>query len=312
MPIETIRIRITPRDPYRSTLEPREAFWAKVRANEYSTESIASYEGKLTRGFGPALQMALITQLSRSLTAFDQELIPRSLLEFDSRALRTENRPLFADRHARQINKLFAQLLEQRQQASRAVIERLIAARGLFFATRIAGYSSLNLDLSTGSLKRLAKAFDDDFESFRVFLDAFVPVAFAGVFTEAQADRLDFEVKVPASLEQVFRAVARESEESPSLVAGAAKVSATSSRERAEWLWRLANGSLLIPVLLALLVMYQGMKMLSEIRRAQYEALQPVMEHQLKLLEQDRLRFAREATSAQQQVLPQPATPPMK
>lgn len=111
-------------------------------------------------------------------------------------------------------------------------------------------------------------------------------------------------MQVPAAYEQAFVA-------SPPSVPSAAPpippflpspptanvTPSTPARERAEWLWRLANGSLLVPFLLALVVMYYGVAMLKDVRGLQNEALKPVLEHQLKLLEEDRRRMFREAST---------------
>jgi hypothetical protein len=201
-----------------------------------------------------------------------------------------------------QILDSFTRLLEQRQQFFRdqpgiqRTLEKLGAAGAVHFSVRIAGYSSLNLDLSTGAFKSLAEAFDNDFDSFRVFLEAFVPQAFGEVFSSDAADRMNFTVQVPASYEKEFVLV-RSASPPPGPgdnTMQPASQPATTTRERAEWLWRLANGSLLVPLLLALLVMYQGMSMLKDIHASQAEAMKPILEYQLKLLEEDRHRLFKE------------------
>ena len=204
-----------------------------------------------------------------------------------------------------QVLDAFTRLLEQRQQifrespALQRVQERVAAASSVTFSVRLAGYSSLNLDLSLGSIKSVAEAFENDFDSFRIFLEAFVPQAFARVFWEENANRLDFFVQIPASYEQAF--IVKPDQTPVSISETTSVVSASPSapaRERAEWLWRLANGSLLIPLLLALVVMYFGMSALKEIMGSQNEALKPILEHQLKLLEEDRHRLFKEPPSA--------------
>jgi hypothetical protein len=314
MPSDAIRIRITPREREPTSDDPREAFWSAARSQ--SDQTIASSEAKLCREFGIELRRALLRELAEPLRTLDSELFPGSLRDFEHWMFRFMNGPS-SDRegYRYQFAEVFSRLLEQRQQvlrespSLRSVQERLAAAAGVTFSTRIVGYSSAILDLSAGSFSQLAKAFDNDFDSFRVFLEAFVPVAFAGVFSEDNADRLDFAVTIPTSAEQAFRAAAiggSPPQAAPS-VSQAVPGSPSGARERAEWIWRLANGSLLIPVLLALFVMYQGMKMLTEIRTAQHEAVKPILEHQLKLLEEDRQRLFRPSTSSPR--TPSPASP---
>jgi hypothetical protein len=320
MPTDPIRIRITPRESVLAERDAREAFWTAARRETESNQTIASSEAKLCREFGIELRRRLLRELAEPIHILDSELFPGSLRDFEHWMFRFMDGPSSErERYRYQFVEAFSRLLEQRQQvlrespSLRGVQERLAAAAGITFSTRIAGYSSLNLDLWPGSFKQLAKAFENDFDSFRVFLEAFVPAAFAGVFAQDNADKLNFAVTIPASAEQVFRAATIDTplpqmaQAAPPGVAG----SPGTARERAEWLWRLANGSLIIPVLLALLVLYQGMKMLSDIRATQYEALKPILEHQLKLLEEDRHRLLRDAASpTPMPPAPTPATTP--
>lgn len=315
MPPEAIRIRITPREVGQLLhSDARGNFWAAVRGKDSDSKvSIASLEGKLCREFSRALHRALLDKLSEPLRVLESELFT----PFSHFSEWLHFRRPDGDWGEYQIIEAISRLVEQRQAAIREsptlrqVQERLAAAATVSFATRITGYASLDLALSVGSFPQLAKAFGSEFESFRVFLEAFVPVAFRNVFDDEAADRLEFTVSIPSSTEQQFRIVP-ETSDMPSqqlapLVSQPAVPGQGAARERAEWLWRLANGSLILPVLLALFVMYQGVKMLSDIRSTQYEAIRPVLEHQLKLLEEDRHRFFREASPS---APPPPFIPP--
>jgi hypothetical protein len=61
--------------------------------------------------------------------------------------------------------------------------------------------------------------------------------------------------------------------------------------ERAEYMWRIANGSLLLPVLLALAVLYYVGTEMSSLRNIQMEALKPILDQQMELLKEDRERI---------------------
>lgn len=306
MPPEAIRIRIIPRETGQLPhSEPRRNFWATVRGQDADpTVSIASLEAKLCRQFGPTLRRVLLNELNEPLRSLDSELM-RPFRHFEDWLFHMRHRERDDDGY--QIFGAISRMVEQRQAtirestALRAAQERLAAAATVSFATRIAGYASLELAVSVGSLSQLAKVFDGEFESFRVFLEAFTGVVFGDIFDTAAADRMEFTVSIPSSIEQQFRAAPvtgdLPSQQSAPPVSLPGAPSQGAARERAEWLWRLANGSLILPVLLALLVMYQGVKMLSDIRSTEYEAIRPVLEHQLKLLEEDRHRFSREAPS---------------
>lgn len=154
----------------------------------------------------------------------------------------------------------------------------------------------MSLDLFVASIKGVTRAFDNDFDSFRVFLEVFVPQAFERVFFGESAG-VECSVQIPTTYQEAFAAPV--SVETPALPTQAL----AAARERAEWLWRLANGSLLVPFLLALAVMYYGVAISRDAARTQYEALKPILEHQLKLLEEDRRRLLRDTSGG--------ASPPM-
>jgi hypothetical protein len=299
-----MRIRISEREPNREIRDPREAFWASIREqNEsLSNQRPAKLEAGLCREFGVQLRTALVEHLSKPLRALDSELFSgrlRDLEEFFMH-LGGPEREWYRYQTGDVLAKFFQyrQELLQNSPALRQAQERLAAASGIVFSTRIVGYSSLSLDLSTGSFEQLAKVFDAHFDSFRVFLDAFVPVAFAGTFDQDTADKYAFEVTIPQSVEEAFNQAAQRLDSTrPAIPPGAGAVVAgpaaqSSARERAEWLWRLANGSLLIPVLITILLAFYGLQLLSDIRKSQQEALQPILQHQLELLREDRTRLS--------------------
>lgn len=299
---DAIRIRVTRRVPVPGPRDPREAFWAKSEQTSDDNRSIANSEAKLRRRFGIELRNALLRHLGEPLRELDKEFFPGSLLEFERLAFDyMSGASSESGQYRYQFIEAYSRLLEQRQQVLRespglrSVQERMAAAAGVSFSTRIAGYSSLNLDLLVGSIKQVARAFDDDFDSLRVFLEMFVPEAYARVFDVDHADSLDFAITIPTTVEHAFRSAAQGPVPQGAAVPLGAGGTAVAQRDRAEWLWRLANGSLLVPVLLALVVLYQGMKMLEDIRGSQHEMLMPILEHQLKLLQEDRLRMGRDA-----------------
>lgn len=156
------------------------------------------------------------------------------------------------------------------------------------------GYTSLNLDVDISPLHKLASAFESDFDSFRVFLDVFVPQTIGDIFTPDFANSFSYNIDVPQDFKQAFLAAPQ-----PAAIPKAAATEAappahtkgTDSQERAKWLWRLANGSLVVPVVLALIVLYFGWKEMSSLRDTQQKALESALDHQQKLLEQDRQRL---------------------
>jgi hypothetical protein len=179
----------------------------------------------------------------------------------------------------------------------KTAIRRLSHASRVLFRVEIAGYSSLDLAVYTAPIQSLAAAFESDFDSFRVFLDIFVPSSFSSIYGSQVADKLEYAIDIPEDFKTAFRArkrIEREPESAATTHASPAPTSPTSSdtaRWRAEWLWRLANGSLLVPVILALVVLYFALKDVGGLRELQQEGVESILTHQRKLLEEDRRRL---------------------
>lgn len=309
---DAIRIRASARDGVSEKRNPREAFWApllnleKVDRRGFP-QDISQLEARLCREFGGELRSALLDHLSKGLHIIDSEFLPSGLRNFERSFYRYIEFQK-EDRYGYQFIEAFTRYLEYRQEilrentALRKTQEQIAAAGSLFFSTRILGYASITFDLSVGSFSQLATTFDGNFDSFRVFLDAFVPVAFGQVFDQDFADSLDFAVSIPSSVEQAFDAAAAAAAAPAAMQpvapppVNAASVSA--DRQRAEWLWRLANGSLLIPVVITIAVLFYGAHLLLDIRNSQNAALQPILQHQLELLREDRLRMTNQTSQS--------------
>lgn len=294
----SIRIRLIARVQDSDVMNPREAFWLSMGHENGNYDAL---EGKLCNEFGPALRNLLIEHFSEPLRDADRKFFRGEFGDLDHFLFRYFDRPRKEkDWWQGQELDAIARIYEQRQQffnenpAIRATIEKIAATSPIIFAVRIAGYSSINLDLSVGSIKKVAEIFDGDFDSFRVFLEAFVPQAYARVFSSSDAERLDCAVQIPNTFARAFSATMSPSSPAVLPEQQISSLSPTSAREKAEWLWRLANGSLLVPVILSLAVMYLGMTMLRDIGKSQQTMMAPIFEHQMKLLEEDRHRLFKE------------------
>jgi len=119
------------------------------------------------------------------------------------------------------------------------------------FRCRVTGYSSLNVKMTVSGFQSLMEIFDRDFESFRVFFEPFLYRSLASAYNGHLASSLSAELRFPDAFKTDF--------ETPPPPPASTR-SRWDAHARADWLWRLANGSLLIPVLLALAVLvFAGM-----------------------------------------------------
>lgn len=298
---EPIKIRLTPRvSAHSEAKNQREEFWLSMGQENKNYEEL---EGQLCQGLGSALHDLLVDHLSAPLDHRNGILLRsefHELLSLLRKYMETRQSEKVSPREVE--TESIIRVFEQRQRLIferpelMAIFGKIAAGTKVIFVFRVTGYSSINLDLSVASLNKLSEAFDNDFESFRVFLEAFVPQAYARVFNYGDDKRLDCLVQIPASYAQAFNVAS-----SPSFPAAIqpqhlVEQSTVGGREKAEWLWRLANGSLILPVLLALYVMYQSVNVIGDATKSQRELMAPIFDHQMKLLEEDRLRLVNRPT----------------
>ena len=144
------------------------------------------------------------------------------------------------------------------------------------FCCRVTGYSSLNLEVAVSGFQSLAEIFERDFESFKVF---FEPFLFQALET-AYDGRLASSLSADPDFSEGFRAdFERRLPSSPSSSKQPTKQRPWSdSQARAEWLLRLVNGSLVVPVVLALLVLIFAGIALRDLHRSYVDGLARLLE----------------------------------
>jgi hypothetical protein len=263
--VTPIRVHIEsrfPRGDIKESAKPM-SFWSPYLAEQgrpIVPDTIIRVEAELERGLGQSLRKALVEHFAAA----------------DGFRLRRELGPSLED----------ARIL-------RGAREKVALASRVMFHVRIVEYGSLNLDVSAAPLDVVARLFDFDVAAFEVFLGAFVPDAFGSVFSVGFSDQHRFDVTVPPGVAAAFQAPPTAPDTArPAPDANPASPPPSDQQRKMELLWRLANGSLVMPVALALFVMWYGLKLLSEIQQAQLGAMTSLVEHQTTLLKEDRERFA--------------------
>jgi hypothetical protein len=131
----------------------------------------------------------------------------------------------------------------------------------VFFRGKIAGYGSLDFSVEIAGIDRLIKLFDNNFDLFRMFLDAYIPIAFQDTIDDWNP-KLSFEITALEQIREMFTLIAPQQQNA---------IITENKREqnrddRVKWFWTVANTSLILPVILALGVLYVQFKALSEER----------------------------------------------
>ena len=307
--LDLIRVKILERSDLYSTqdsgsnvaaLQRRQAFWENLLRDKTDiNKQISEFEYKIITGFGEHLKAKLINFFDKELSAIERRIygielnkIPQNKNEF------VRNAP-----HEYQI------LLNK----------RLLAAT-ILFSARIKAYNSLELLLGASPVEQLAKIFDSNFESFQIFLQPLIPATFAELFGEEFAGRFHYDIQADPLVEGSFRdandttnalgtasittetsvvvppSVIPAAAATPHTVAVPANMEHSQATERTRALeklnrlWMLANGSLILPVLIILVVCGFVIREVSSSRNMQNEVLKPLIEHQMKLLKESEER----------------------
>jgi hypothetical protein len=298
MPL-AIKIRIAELElsPKSNNVDLRQEFWSRLGDTNNvesisNTMSVSQLEAKLQREFGRRLATHMRNHISFALDKMDRAACNERY--FDFMGLRVEAYKNY------DYGAAYSRYLEFRQQLIRDnptysdAIRRLGDASNVLIRVTIRNYTSLNLDVDISPLRKVASAFESDFDSFRVFLDVFVPQTFAEIFSVNFANSFSYNIEVLQDCKQAFLAIPQPTALQKAVASAATPTvdtKVTDSQKRAEWLWRLANGSLLFPVVVAIIVLYLSWQEMSSLRESQRKSLESSLDHQLKLLEEDRQRL---------------------
>lgn len=316
-----LKIRIAELEPFPEgeREDVRTAFWRPLRStNDFEGQPIPQLEGKLRREFGSTLARHMLGGIRHALSEMDRaargDEPPWRFFDFPMR-LKEPYLDEAVAAYSRYLD--FRQQLISDNPAYSDAIRRLGDASTVLFSVTLRGYTSLNLDVDISPLQKLAAAFESDFDSFRVFLDVFVPQTIADIFTQDFANSFSYNIDIPQDFKQEFLAAPQHTVLPKAVTESTAsrvETKNSDSQERAQWLWRLANGSLVVPVVLALIVLYFGWKEMSSLRDTQQKALESALDHQQKLLEEDRHRMdelmnPKPSTSGKPQAADSSATP---
>jgi hypothetical protein len=185
----------------------------------------------------------------------------------------------------------------------------------IFFRPRVMSYSSLDLGVAISGIKALISFFGANADAFQLFLEQYVPAAFitaAGMFPGTPTA---FDVGLSPGLIQQFAIAAAAPEDqgavpsggqatpaattSPITVTPAQKDLAKSledlaeSQRKARLLWLLANGSLLIPVLISVWLLLEAKKEIVDARVAFGSRSDAILNHYEKVLQAERARYDR-------------------
>jgi hypothetical protein len=114
----------------------------------------------------------------------------------------------------------------------------------ILFKASIRRYSSLVFGVDIASIESLAKLFEGSYDAFELFLDQYIPEAFLKTYGTWEGSA-EYRLTPDASIRKTFDSIDSES------VHNNGKLS--SAMHRANWMWIIANTSLVVPSVAAFL-----------------------------------------------------------
>lgn len=289
-----IRVRVFSKnqDKVEKNSSPQRNFWRSRMPN--SDESVESLENRLCRQFGQKFRNKL------------QEHFRDTLHELERATYGEEIHYMRKDLHFRDkyyadwgsaldsLIELRQNILVEHQDYSR-LINSLLCVSETRFATKILGYSSLEFGIIPSNVQKLLEAFDNNTEILRVVLAQFIPDVFDNIFDHRYGGDFDFQIdlnfKVPPEAPKADTKPRSLTNKPQQVMQDEQILNRNEITHKAEWVWKLVNGSLLVPVILTLLVLYFVFQQIVAFKNTQAAAMEPVMKHYQWLLEEDRRRI---------------------
>ena len=136
------------------------------------------------------------------------------------------------------------------------LLNKNLLATQIDFSIQNISYSSLGFDLSLEPIDKLVQLFDNNFELFRIFLDTYIAEDFLASLSYYSDDNFPLSVFLdyPQSFKEEFNTKVFNTK-SPDAY-NSTNEQIKTKRDKAKWAWSLANGSLFIPVILSLVILY--------------------------------------------------------
>ncbi len=267
----------------RQTSEPldsRYAFWSYV-SNAIDKESTYPERQEYTfrKNFAGNLKKSLQDKFRNELTIFEGQYNIDFNHPFLDEYFNRKDERFYFDEFINGVGKL--QELKNNffkdNKEYQALLNKIILATQIDFQIDNISYSSIGFDLSIEPFEKAIDLFDNNFEYFRIFLDQYIPKSFLSSLS-VYDDRLPLGVSINSTSEfkNDFEKT-KDSENQSTEEQSATKDNTTTKWDKAKWLWSLTNGSLVVPVILALVILFvtfNKIESIFKIRQDNYKEIQ--------------------------------------
>ncbi len=281
-----IKIRIAPIEKTKESLNSKESFWRFIseRTNKESNVS-ENLEYVFKRNFSKELKNNLKQKFRNELRDFERdyridfkspyfdEIFHHYFRRFE------EQEKIHLDDFINSISKLQElknDYFKDNKEYQKLLTKSLIASQ-IDFGVKNISYSSIGFDLSIEPFDKVLEVFDNNFELFRIFLDQYIPKSFiSSISVYNDSLPLNVNIEYSNSFKDSFNKKPNESK-NVETESRNNNQNPTGKWDKAKWVWSLANGSLVIPVILALLILYfafNKIESVNNIRQDNFEKIQ--------------------------------------
>lgn len=259
-----VKIRIVPTDVSDRDLNTRNSFWRFISERiEKESNYPERLEYNFKKNFARELKQKLKNKFQNELREFERNYAVDFLSPFLEDYLyrfrkgSEKNERVYFDDFVNGLAKL--QELKNNyfkdNKEYQELLTKNILATQIEFGIGNIQYASLGFDLIVEPFEKAAQIFDNNYELFRIFLDQYIPESFLSSLS-IYNDNLPISVSIdyPAEFRNEFERRNIDNEQMATSNGNRNKMN--SKLDKAKWAWTLTNTSLVVPVILALVVLY--------------------------------------------------------
>jgi|WetSurMetagenome_2_1015567.scaffolds.fasta_scaffold02226_7 hypothetical protein len=278
-----IRVRIIPTlGDLPTSPNPKEDFWFHISKSIHTETNNPEYlESKFRKDFPTQLKIDLkkkyINELREIESSYRVDFEPRYFDKMFFHYFEKEGKFRIDDymMGISRLQEIKNEYFKENKEYQDLLMKYLLSTQ-IEFGVQNIHYSSLGFDFQIEPIEKVIRLFDNNFELFSIFLNSYIPQSFQSSITD-DTDSLPISISIdyPETLKTVFN-------EKPKTIISSkrsenAELVKPDKWDKAKWIWSLANGSLLVPVLLSLLVLYiafNKIEKVNEIREQNFKTIQ--------------------------------------
>ena len=290
-----LKIRIVPIQSDKEKLDSKYSFWRYVSNRTDKESNIPeNLEFTFKRNFGKELKNSLKQKIRKELNEFERNYnidfkspYFEEFLHFNFRRLEKEERVHFDDfiNGISKLQELKNDYLKDNKEYQNLLSKYLIASQ-IDIGVRNISYSSLGFDLSIEPIEKVIEIFDNNYELLRIFLDQYIPESFLSSIS-VNNDSIPIEVSIdyPESYKDIFNKKTGNQKNKTAESIENNNQQTSGKWEKAKWFWSMANGSLVVPVILSLIVLYFAFNKTEEVNKIRQENFKKIQLENNKVIE---------------------------